>query len=251
MPRTRLRGRQIQDEAVISEQEIKSTYKSTLVSDASEFPITVDSVDGTSGQVTVSGIDLTGLEALPEDIAEITNSDGADGDYTIDSIDSSTTFTVKESISDATSGDLNIYNPVGARYMGVNNNNWSVLTASDVQATFDEIDELIQEATSWDSGRKNLPGGKTYVFSQFRIPSGMTLEIYRAGVQLRDQTTLTGVEVQVYDLTNSTIQYNTDSLSVAGNPLVSLDGPINVALRVSNTTNSTEQVLGHLRGNMR
>lgn len=244
----KIRGRQIRDISVVSEDEAAATYKSTLIADSSEFPLSISSVDSSTSTVTVSSTDLTELELISGDVVEITNSDGADGTYTVNSVTGENTFTVNESISDATSGDLNIYMPTGATLIGVDNRNWSILTSSILQSTLDEIDQLIAESTAWDSETVNLPGNENFRFAQFKVQSGEEFKVYRAGIQLRDGSATSNIEVQVYDVTNSQILYQTSSKSILGTPLVSAGGTLDIALRVVNNSNMTEQVLAHING---
>lgn len=139
----KLRGRQIRDIAVVSEDEATATHKSTLIADSSKFPLSISSVDSGTNTVTVSSTDLTELELIEEDVVEITNSDGADGTYTVKEVTGKNTFTVNESISDATSGDLNAYMPTGATLVGVDNRSWVNITGSTLQAVLDSADTQI------------------------------------------------------------------------------------------------------------
>jgi hypothetical protein len=139
----KLRGRQIRDIAVVSEDEAGATYKSTLIADSSKFPLSISDVDSGTKTVTVSSTDLTELELISGDVIEITNSDGADGTYTVDAVTGENTFTVNESIADATSGDLDAYMPTGATLVGVDNRSWVKITGSTVQAALDSVDTQI------------------------------------------------------------------------------------------------------------
>lgn len=139
----KLRGRQIRDIAVVSEDEAAATHKSTLIANSSKFPLSISSVDSGTSTVTVSSTDLTELELIEEDVVEITNSDGADGTYTVKEVTRENTFTVNESISDATSGDLNAYMPTGSTLVGVDNRSWVELSGTDLQSALDAADTQI------------------------------------------------------------------------------------------------------------
>lgn len=236
---------QIRDQGPFSEDEAKATWKSTKVDE--DFPVSIDTVDGTNNQVTITGADLKNLQLLPDDVVEITNNSAA-GTYTVASIDSETTFTVNEDLVDASGGSVTAYNPVGATKLGVDNRTWGQLTGSTAQAALNDLDTKSGRSENWNTrGLVNLPGNEIYRFDQFKIPSGQTLKVVQAGIQRDDQTTLTNLEVQLYDLTNSAILYQTDD-DDQGSPLIEASGSLDIAMRLSNQTSKTHQVSAYFQG---
>lgn len=79
-------------------------------------------------------------------------------------------------------------------------------------------------------------------FISFRInvPSGKTLKIWAVGVQNDSNNAPSGLTAEVDDETNSTNLVSENSKRATGDPLASVSGAVDVAMRAENDTGSDQ-----------
>lgn len=154
MSRTKFRQAQA-DRSLVSFEDIKAFYKSYFVGSATV--VSTVSISPSLGRINISGLDATTLELEQGDVIELSGTGGADGDYRVFSVISATQINVTTTVAMVATagGTADFYYQEGARYVGTNNNDWTLINGFNVQAVLDSIDIEIQNT------RLDIPTGVT------------------------------------------------------------------------------------------
>lgn len=89
----------------------------------------------------------------------------------------------------------------------------------------------------------NISDGDFFSF-RVNIPPGFTLNVYAMGVQTSNNTIPAGVATVVRDETNSTDLYSSSQKRVVGDPLMSVEGEVDVGFRVDNASGAPQDLTG-------
>lgn len=125
---------------------------------------------------------------------------------------------------------------------------WSEIYANKLYASEIYIGgQLIQAAggITFSTPTVVLDNGDSLQLARFTLPSGKSLKVYRAQVAKNDGSSATGLTIEVYDATNSTVVYSTNSNTVQeGNPLASSNPGIQIIIRIKNNTGNAVSAQG-------
>lgn len=83
-----------------------------------------------------------------------------------------------------------------------------------------------------------------YIIQRFHLLTGETFEIYAVGVQDDSNSAPTGLTFEVDDETNGVNALSANAKKSTGDPLASVDGPVDLAVAVLNDTGDTINASG-------
>jgi hypothetical protein len=127
---------------IVTSKELSSYSQSSYIYDG-VFPISVSSTTALSRVVVCNDASFESWGASAGDVVVISGGSAA-GSYTIQSVDSQKTIVVVEPIvTTIGSGTISIYNPTGAKLVGVDSANLVFTSATNLQSVIEDFDEAI------------------------------------------------------------------------------------------------------------
>lgn len=126
------------DASHVSHAELSSIGSTHIIE--GEFPLEINSTASITKNIYVPSaqfitwqLDIGDKVSIYENIAS--------GIYTVDSIVDQQNFIVVEPIVSTTSGMIEIYHPVGASLVGIEDTNFDIIAGTDLQTVIDDIDD--------------------------------------------------------------------------------------------------------------
>lgn len=103
-----------------------------------------------------------------------------------------------------------------------------------------DIKQIDQEITVLQSAF-TVDDGDTVVLSDMQVPAGKLVEIYMAQIADDTGSSVTGLEIELYNMTDSTQVYSTENNTLQiGDPLASGATNDRVQIRVNNSSGSQQ-----------
>lgn len=133
-------------EEFLTESEIEATYLDSFIREG-VFPFTLSSTTAVTNVVVATGATFQDWRVAPNDVIGIFGTTTSDGYFTVQSVTNQTTLVTEEALNTTSGvGTFAIYNPVGAKRVGVDNTNFTTIGGTDAQAVFESIDlNMVQD----------------------------------------------------------------------------------------------------------
>lgn len=133
-------------EEFLTESEIEATYLDSFIREGI-FPAVLSSTTAVTNVVVSTSATFQDWRVAPNDIIGIFGTTTSDGYFTVQSITNQTTLVTEEALNTTSGvGTFAIYNPVGAKRVGVDDTNFTVISGTDAQSVFESIDlNMVQD----------------------------------------------------------------------------------------------------------